>query len=219
MSIETDKNAFGFYLLNSNAMDINVQPSPALTFITIGGIIDFYIYMGPTPGDIVRQHTDVVGRSAFPPYWTLGFHLCRWKYDSSDRLRQIIERNRAALIPYDTQWTDIDGMSAQMDWTYDQKDFATLPDVVQDLHSHGQHYINIIDPAISVTTGYEPYESGLESNVFIKMANSDDPLVGIVWPGKTVFPDFTHPNATKWWTDCAAKFHQSIPFDGIWIGL
>lgn len=38
-----------------------------------------------------------------------------------------------------------------------------------------------------------------------------------VWPGYTVFPDFTHPNATQWWTDMAAAYHQMVPFDGMWI--
>ena len=73
MSIDQkDGHAMGFYLLNSNAMDINVTPRPALQFITIGGIIDFYLYIGPTPQDVVMQHMDVVGKPAFPQYWTLG---------------------------------------------------------------------------------------------------------------------------------------------------
>ena len=219
MSIENDTNAFGFYLLSSNGMDINVQPTPALTFIAVGGILDFYIYTGPTPAEVVRQHTEVIGRSAFPQYWTLGFHLCRWRYDSSEKLRQVIERNRAARLPYDTQWTDIDGMLEKRDWTYDSKNFSDLPEIVDDLHKHGQHYVNIIDPAISNDKdGYGPYESGLEADIFIKYEDSDEPLVGVVWPGTTVFPDFTNPNATKWWTQCAADFRKSIPYDGIWIG-
>ena len=45
---------------------------PALTFVTIGGIIDFYLYLGPTPQAVVAQHTDVIGRSNLPQYFTLG---------------------------------------------------------------------------------------------------------------------------------------------------
>jgi alpha-glucosidase (family GH31 glycosyl hydrolase) len=199
-------------------MDINVQPTPALTFITIGGVIDYYIYMGPTPADVIRQHTEVVGRSQFPQYWTLGFHLCRWRYDSSDKLKQVIRRNRAARIPYDTQWVDIDHMDSKMDWTYDTVNFKDLPAIVDDLHTHGQHFVNIIDPAISNTEGYWPYENGLIDNVFIRTNESGGPLIGVVWPGRTVFPDFTNPNTTAWWTACAKRFHQLIAFDGIWIG-
>ncbi len=42
-------------------------------------------------------------------------------------------------------------------------------------------------------------------------------FVSKVWPGTTAFPDFTHPNVTEWWTNIAEKFHQIIPFDGMWI--
>lgn len=38
-----------------------------------------------------------------------------------------------------------------------------------------------------------------------------------VWPGDTAFPDFTHPNATQWWTEMAATYHDEVPFDGMWI--
>ena len=73
------------------------------------------------------------------------------------------------------------------------------------------------DPAINTQRGYEPYESGLKDNVFIRFYKSNEPLVGKVWPGETVYPDFTHPNTSNWWMQSAAKFHELIPFDGIWI--
>ena len=57
----------------------------------------------------------------------------------------------------------------------------------------------------------------MKDKVFIKKFNSDEPITGVVWPGTTVFPDFTNPNTTLWWTYLANKFHNVIPFDGIWI--
>jgi hypothetical protein len=38
-----------------------------------------------------------------------------------------------------------------------------------------------------------------------------------VWPGPTVFPDFTNPNTTRWWTDMATVYHDIVPFDGMWL--
>ncbi len=73
LSLDEDSNAFGLFLLNSNGIEIKVSPYPALTFIMIGGIIDFYIYMGPTPQDVIAQHTEIVGRSVFPQYFSLGY--------------------------------------------------------------------------------------------------------------------------------------------------
>lgn len=42
--------------------DVVLQPSPALTWRTTGGILDFYIFLGPDPKSVVRQYLDVVGR-------------------------------------------------------------------------------------------------------------------------------------------------------------
>ena len=35
-------------------------------------------------------------------------------------------------------------MRAHLDWTYDKDQFGTLPQIVDDLHANGQHYIMII---------------------------------------------------------------------------
>lgn len=56
-----------------------LQPSPAITFRAIGGIFDIYFFLGPTPADVIKQYSEIVGKPFLPPYWSLGFHLCRYK--------------------------------------------------------------------------------------------------------------------------------------------
>ena len=56
MSVEDPNgNSNGVFLFNSNAMEILLQPKPAITWRTIGGILDFYVMFGPKPKDVVRQ--------------------------------------------------------------------------------------------------------------------------------------------------------------------
>jgi len=54
-------NFHGQFFLNSNAMDIDLQPLPALTYTTIGGIIDLYIFTGPTVQNVIEQYWDIIG--------------------------------------------------------------------------------------------------------------------------------------------------------------
>ena len=75
--IEEDGNTHGVLFLNSNAQDVTLTPAPGLVYRTIGGIIDIYFFLGPDPEDVVSQYTEAVGRYYIPPYWSLGFHLCR----------------------------------------------------------------------------------------------------------------------------------------------
>ena len=44
---------------------------------TIGGVLDMYFFLGPTPEETTQQFTEVIGRHSTPAYWNLGFHLCR----------------------------------------------------------------------------------------------------------------------------------------------
>jgi len=81
-------------------VEVELQPMPALTIRTIGGILDMYVFLGPKPDDVIQQYTAVIGLPVMPPYWSLGFHLCRYGCKSSAELKTIINRNRQLGIPY-----------------------------------------------------------------------------------------------------------------------
>ncbi|CAG8729844.1 13351_t:CDS:2, partial [Cetraspora pellucida] len=52
--------AHGVFLRNSNGMDVTITPGnpPKLNWKVIGGVLDFYIFLGPTPADVVAQYTE-----------------------------------------------------------------------------------------------------------------------------------------------------------------
>lgn len=221
LALEEDGLAHGVFLLNSNALDVILQPTPALTWRTIGGILDFYIFLGPDPKSVVRQYMDVIGYPFMPPYWALGFHLCRWGYTSTNVTREVVKNMTAAQFPLDVQWNDLDYADAGRDFTFNKGGFGDLPDMVRDFHRDGRRYVMIVDPGISSSSppgSYKPYDEGLKRGVFILNATGQ-PLIGEVWPGPTAFPDFTNPETQQWWHDMVKDFHDQVPFDGMWIDM
>ncbi len=85
------------------------------------------------------------------------------------------------------------------------------------------HYVTIIDPGISGAEpagSYPPFDRGLEMDIFVKNETADI-FFGRVWNevGVTVFPDFTHPNASDYWFEMMDAFRQKAPIDGAWIDM
>ncbi|GIY52234.1 hypothetical protein CDAR_606791 [Caerostris darwini] len=222
LSLEKDGNANGVFLFNSNAMDVILQPTPAITFRPIGGILDFFIMLGPSPSNVVQQYTGIVGRTFMPPYWSLGFHLCRYGYSSVNDTRETMQRNLNVGIPLDVQWNDIDYMDKFKDFTYDEDKYAELPEFVDELHNKGMHYVVITDPGISGSEKpgtYPPFDDGVQSDIFLKNPNGTLFLAKVWTDGGTVFPDFSHPNATSYWTKQLTSFYEKVKIDGLWIDM
>ncbi|XP_043284600.1 lysosomal alpha-glucosidase-like isoform X2 [Venturia canescens] len=214
---------FGLLFLNSNAMDVILQPTPAITYRSIGGIFDFYSFMGPSPSQVIEQYSRVIGKPFMPPYWSLGFHLCRFGYGTLDETIRVWNRTRAAGIPFDTQWNDLDYMKENNDFTYNTDKFGKLPEFVEHLHEIGMHYVPLIDAAISgseANGSYRPYDEGIRRDIFIKEANSTLPFKGKVWNTRSsVWPDFTNPAALDYWHDMMNDMWRMFPYDGAWIDM
>ncbi|XP_075268397.1 maltase-glucoamylase isoform X1 [Opisthocomus hoazin] len=216
--------SLGVFLMNSNAMEFTLQPAPAVTYRTIGGILDFYVFLGDTPEEVVQEYVQFTGLPVLPSYWSLGFHLSRYDYGSLDEVKAVVDRNRAIGLPYDVQYTDIDYMEGRKDFTYDKVNFKDLPSFQMYLHDQGQKYVLILDPAISTEpladgSPYEAYKRGQSKKVWINESDGVTPLLGEVWPGQTVFPDYTNPDCTSWWVEECKIFYNQVPYDGIWIDM
>lgn len=242
MCVENDANAHGVLLLNANAQDFALQPTPALTYHTIGGILDFYMFLGPNPEDVVGQYTEAIGRPAVPPYWALGYQLCRYGYGNLSNVQEVVESMRQYQIPHDVQYGDIDYMNRQLDFTIHPTNYVGLGDWVDTLKQDGTRYIIILDPAISANeteANYPTYTRGVQEDVFIKDENGDIQF-GKVWPdypdvvvdpslpweeqvekfrAYAAFPDFRKQSAQEWWRNEMEIFYNDIKFDGIWIDM
>lgn len=125
-----------------------MTPAPSYIYRTIGGLLDIYIFMGPTPEEAVAQYHQAVGPQPIPAYWSLGFNLCRWSYNSVQNMRATIDRLAAAGIPQDVQFGDLDIMYDWLTFTYDENntynDYAELPEFIRELKAKGIHFIQSV---------------------------------------------------------------------------
>uniref|UniRef100_A0AC34FVT4 P-type domain-containing protein n=1 Tax=Panagrolaimus sp. ES5 TaxID=591445 RepID=A0AC34FVT4_9BILA len=235
IGFEADGKSHGVFFFNSNAQEVTVGGS-AITYRSIGGQIEIFFFPGPSPEEVVKQYQQLIGTPVLPPYWALGFQLCRYGYSGIKEIRDVVDRMRAAGIPQDVQFSDIDYLNEYEDFSYNRKGFADLPNFAKELHNnYSMHLTLIFDPAIEVD--YDPMTRAINSDAkFIEWPRADlvptenrYPLInntlimlGKVWPKRNVaFPDFldSEGKTNNWWINEFTLFRKQVEFDGAWIDM
>eukprot|EP00884_Botryococcus_braunii_P003098 jgi/Botrbrau1/1278/Bobra.0163s0061.1 len=218
MEIREDGSAHGVLLLNSNGMDLVITPD-ALSWRVIGGQLDFYFLMGPTPLAVMEQLTSIIGRPFMPPYWSLGLMNSKYGIPSVEIIDRIVDSYRYANIPLETFVSDSQYMDGDQDFTLSPSyPLPAMKAFVDKLHANGQRWVPIIDPIIHIKPGYVPYDSGIKEDIFIKDITGK-PYVAQLWPGAAHLPDFLHRSAPAWWQDQIQSVYKDLPLDGIWLDM
>ena len=196
--------------------DIGAEQPGVWRMETRGGELDYYIIYGPEPSNILRTYTQLTGRMPLPPRWALGYHQCRWSYESETVVRELTQEFRARRIPCDVIHLDIDYMRGYRVFTWSPKRFPDPAKLVSDLARDGFKTVTIIDPGVKYEpeADYHVFEQGVEHDYFVRKA--DGKLFhGYVWPDKAVFPDFLRSDVREWWGDLHKSLTE-IGVAGIW---
>ena len=194
--------AYGIFFDNTyrTSFDFGKEAHDIYSFGSEGGPLDYYYFAGPEPKRIISAYTALVGRSPLPPYWTLGYQQCRYSYYPEARVLEIAKTLREKKIPADTIYLDIDYQQGYAPFTINREYFPHFEQMIKDLQSQDFHTILITDLHIKYApnSGYAPFDSGMKNDVFVKKADGSL-YVAPVWPGDSVFPDFTLTRVRNWW--------------------
>ncbi len=208
--------AYGIFLDNTYRSNFNFgrEFQDAYSFGSEGGELNYYFFYGPSPKKVVEDFTALVGRTPLPPLFALGYQQCRYSYYPEATVRELAAEFRKRQIPADVIYLDIDYQLNNRPFTVDPERFPNFRGMVHDLKDEGFKIITITDLHIARLPGYKPYDEGEKGGYFVKNPDGSD-YEGKVWPGDSVFPDFTRAEVRRWWGTLYKDF-TDIGVRGFW---
>ncbi|MGH9791481.1 MAG: TIM-barrel domain-containing protein, partial [Candidatus Acidiferrales bacterium] len=208
--------AYGIFFDNTyrSQFDFGKESEDYYSFGATGGEMDYYFFYGPHPKQVVQLYGELTGRMPMPPRWALGYQQCRYSYFPEARVREIAATFRQKKIPADVLYLDIDYQKDNAPFTIDRERFPNFEDMINDITAEGFRFIAITDLHLKKEAGYEPYDRGLAGDMFVKNPDGSA-YVGVVWPGESVFPDFTMTRAREFWGSLYKDF-VDMGISGFW---
>jgi len=220
-----------FFVTKSNSTYVGYfLDNPTCTFFDLGsetkqefslGAYDgrpiLYIFWSEKLEEVISRFYFLTGRASMPPISMLGHHQCRWGYKSEKEILSVLRQYKKHKIPLSGLWLDIDYMEGYRLFTWNKQNFPRPKGLIRTLRENGVQTVAIVDPGVKIDSRYLVYISGTRQNIFAKTSSGKN-YVGEVWPGKTVFPDFSLPKARKWWSEWVKKFLDA-GLSGLWLDM
>ena len=225
---KTLKNDFiGLLFNNINAQDLVIQTNKKISsknnvlfeHRTIGGVIDYYITINKSPEEAILSIHEIIGRPTLPPFWSLGFHQCKFGYEETQDIRDVYEKYISNELPIDTFWGDIDILQNCRIFTLNQDHFEDLPELIEEMHENNYKFVPIVDIGFPLNDEDQFYKRGKKTDCYIKSSYTSEDLISNVWPGKAVFPDFFCKQAEELWGYAMERYYNEVKYDGLWIDM
>ena len=162
------------------------------------GLLDVFIFLGPTPKDITKAYGELTGFSQLPQEFSIAYHQCRWNYNTDEDVKDVDRKMTKYQIPYDVIWLDIEYTDDKKYFTWDPLTFPDPIGMLKQLDESERKLVAIIDPHIKKKDGYHIVDELTKKDLAVhnKEGNAYE---GWCWPGSSYWVDCFNPAAIEWW--------------------
>ncbi len=190
-------------LVNSTGrvdFEIGTERVSQMQFSVPGEELDYYLFRGPTPKEVLEKYTRLSGRPALPPAWSMGLWLSTsftTKYDEAT-VNQFIDGMAERQIPLSVFHFDCFWMKERhwCNFQWDQKAFPDPEGMLKRLKAKGLKVCLWINPYISQLS--EIFDEGNKAGYFLKRPDGRV-FQRDAWQPGMALVDFTNPKAATWY--------------------
>lgn len=211
------KQTSGVFWLNAAETFVDIHDTKSAHFMSESGIIDVFVFLGPSPHDVFKQYTKLTGVAGLPQMYSLAYHQSRWNYFTQEDVIGVVDNFDKNDMPLDTIWLDIEYTDDKRYFTWNYTAFPNPLEMIEKLTSTGRHLTYIIDPHVKIDVNYTFYSENLVRDYFVK--NKDGNVFeGWCWPGMSSYVDHFNPDSRKYYADqyLLQNFADNSITTGIW---
>jgi len=188
--------------------------------VMVGGSLEWTVFHGPTPADVIRQLGDRVGRPKAPPSWAYGTWMCM--QGGTERVREQVALLEESDIPATVLWVQDwtgrrenpgGGYGVQYRWEADEEElYPDIADFFGELHDGGYKVVGYVNPFVD--KDLQHWED-LEAGGMLPL----DPETGEVYTflgprGDMTTVDLSHPDARAYIKERLAIAVNEVGLDG-----
>jgi alpha-glucosidase len=227
-------SAYGIFFDNSyrSYFDFGRLSQDRIWFGAEGGELNYYFFYGPSIKKILNRYADLTGHMPLTPLWALGVQQCRYSYYPASMVEEVVRQYRERDLPLDVIYLDIHYMNGYRVFTFDPNRFPDPKALTDKLLKQGVKTVVIVDPGVKhqppsqdaapgalrfskpelqpQNDRYYVFDQGVIGDYFQHRKNGDL-FIPRVWPGDSVFVDYTRADARQWWGD----LHRAYTDNGI----
>ena len=212
------------------SFEIASEAVERVQFSTAGESLEYLVFAGPTPKDVIDRYTRTTGRPAQVPAWSFGLWLSTsftTEYDEAT-VNSFVDGMRDRGIPLSVFHFDCFWMR-EFNWTDLEWDARVFPDpkgMLDRLHNERDLHLSIwINPYIAQRSAL--FAEGAAKGYLVKRPDGSV-WQWDMWVAGMGLVDFTNPEATRWFQDklrallgqgihaIKTDFGERIPTDVVW---
>lgn len=225
-----DKTYVGMFFKNSNAKvlkyDKYSRGKSVVNFVTTGGILDVFAFVGDTAEQVLRLFHQTIGKPQLPPLWALGFQQGSKSYTNDQLAQQSVEKYKEAEIHLESLLIDENFMDDYRPFNIDTINFSKLKRLASTLHGNQQRLALSMHACIPVynTNGkiYSYFTKGKEYFIRSNKTTTDfggDVLIGDFLPGKCAYLDYHSPFAYAFIGGALTDLWAQTNYDGLQLNF
>ncbi len=185
------------------------------------GDLDYYLFVGPRIRDVVRKFTELTGRMALGPRWSLGYANTAMSLadapDAQARLAEFADRATEHDIPlsafhFGSGYTSIG--KRRYVFTWNREKFPDPRGAIDRFKRQNVHVVVNLKPCL--LDDHPAYAEVAARGAFVNDARTGAPCVGQFWDGEGAHLDFTHPEGIRWWQDGLRRQVLDYGIDAGW---